>query len=772
MSDSSQAKKGVNEGGGGRGGAVELFVEKQLKLMEMERECEVEERTALLQKYTTNQLVKKGYCLNKLEIAGLRTGVGGKTMIDLEMNRALCESDKLPAHKFRVGDIVAFGVGHHHMQQKDQGASGSGDGEKQTEKMEGVVARVKETRITLQCESPPSDHLLDETVKLYHVGSDVTNERIDSALKELLHQYTQKGPNYDLILVLFGLAPPVYDDSVNVEVNIKDPLMRSLQMPLPNSASQEKKKGGKERKRGKSKQSDPGKSTNSGNLDGLKTLKKYSDLDSWINQSLNEPQKDAIRFCLSSHHISIIHGPPGTGKTTTVVELILQFLRLSNFKVRILACAPSNVAVDNMLERVAKFGKKLNLLRIGHPARLLPSVLNHSLDYLVSCSEGSDIVNDVRREMDEIQAKLKKPVKGKGEVKSAIYKERRELKKTFKDLRKDLRVKEREVLENLVGKAHVVFCTNTGAASHMLRKYDRQGEKFDLVVIDEAPQSLESSCWIPILKGRRLVISGDNKQLSATIISDKAASNGLSVSLFDRLTNIYSKPKCQIVTNLPEDKVFKNESRITRMLTIQYRMNENIMKWSSDAMYSGRLMCGENVESRLLSDIKGVKETDETRVPIFFIDTCGCDMYECEGDDDESKSNEGEAQICLGHVTRLIDAGVKEEDIGVITPYNGQVQILKSLFEDLPEIEIGSVDGFQGREKEAVIISLVRSNDNRDVGFLRDSKRLNVAVTRAKCHVCLICDSDTVGTGANKFLKDLLHYFSTNGEIRSGEEYV
>lgn len=188
-------------------------------------------------------------------------------------------------------------------------------------------------------------------------------------------------------------------------------------------------------------------------------------------------------------------------------------------------------------------------------------------------------------------------------------------------------------------------------------------------------------------------------------------------------------------------------------------------------MYSGKLTSAPSVKEHLLCELPKVKKTEETSSALFFIDTTGCSLYETESKDDESKSNEGEAEVVVKHVNNLLEAGVQEHEIAVITPYNAQVGILRSkLSVAHPKIEIGSVDGFQGREKEAVVISLVRSNDDRQVGFLSEHRRLNVAVTRARRHVCLIGDSDTVSS--DKFLSRLVDWFTEHGELRSAEEYL
>ncbi|XP_069660508.1 DNA-binding protein SMUBP-2 isoform X2 [Haliaeetus albicilla] len=275
---------------------------------------------------------------------------------------------------------------------------------------------------------------------------------------------------------------------------------------------------------------------------------------------------------------------------------------------------------------------------------------------------------------------------------------------------------------------------------------------FDLVVIDECAQALEASCWIPLLKAPKCILAGDHKQLPPTIISHKAAAKGLSLSLMERLIERYGE-------------------KIVKMLTMQYRMHQTIMQWASSEMYSGRLTAHPSVAQHLLKDLPGVTSTEETTIPLLLIDTAGCGLFELEVEDEQSKGNPGEVQLAGLHIQALVEAGVKAKDIAVVAPYNLQVDMLREhLCHRYPELEIKSVDGFQGREKEAVILSFVRSNRKGEVGFLAEDRRINVAVTRARRHVAVICDTRTVSN--QTFLKRLVDYFSQYGEVRTAFEYL
>ena len=250
---------------------------------------------------------------------------------------------------------------------------------------------------------------------------------------------------------------------------------------------------------------------------------------------------------------------------------------------------------------------------------------------------------------------------------------------------------------------------------------------------------------------------GDHLQLPPTIISDQAERKGLGMTLFERLHKRFG-------------------GNIAQMLTVQYRMNDSIMKWSSDAFYKSKLVAHESVATHTLGDLDHVSpggsghgEEDLTEVVLHMVDTTGLEMFEHQDDEDASYSNEGEANAVLKHIRDLLALDLKQEDIGVISPYSAQVSLLKGMLasENLKQVEVSTVDGFQGREKEAIIISMVRSNENSTVGFLADPRRMNVAVTRARRHCSLVCDSETVSN--DKMLNGLVEYFMENGEYTFAE---
>uniref|UniRef100_A0A673KME9 Immunoglobulin mu DNA binding protein 2 n=1 Tax=Sinocyclocheilus rhinocerous TaxID=307959 RepID=A0A673KME9_9TELE len=325
------------------------------------------------------------------------------------------------------------------------------------------------------------------------------------------------------------------------------------------------------------------------------------------------------------------------------------------------------------------------------------------------------------------------------------------LRREIRELRRELKTREETAITQILKRSDVILATNTGASDDGPLKH-LPNDHFDLVVIDECAQALESSCWIALLKARKCILAGDYKQLPPTIKSQSAASEGLSVSLMERLIKKYG-------------------DSVVQMLTTQYRMNSAIMQWASEQMYEGKLIAHTSVEKYLLRDLAGVADVEETRIPLLLIDTASCGLNEMEETDEQSKGNQGEVDIVALHIKALTEAGVQVKDIAIIAPYNLQVDLLRQkLSHKHAELEIKSVDGFQGREKEAVVLSLVRSNRKGEVGFLAEDRRINVAVTRARRQLVVVCDSQTVRN--HDFLKSLVDYMSEHGEVRTAFEYL
>ncbi|KAL5708165.1 myosin ATPase [Ranunculus cassubicifolius] len=534
---------------------------------------------------------------------------------------------------------------------------------------QGVVYRLKDSSITVAFEDIPEDGL-NSPLRLEKVANEITFRRMKDALIQL-SKGVHKGPASDLVPILFGEKAP--------------------------------------------------------------TVAKKETPFILINSNLDHSQKNAISKALSSKNLFLLHGPPGTGKTTTVVEIILQEVKRGS---KILACAASNIAVDNIVERLVPH--RVKLVRLGHPARLLPQVLDSALDAQVLRGDNSALAKDIRKEMKTLNGKL---------LKAKDRNTKRDIRKELRVLSKEERKRQQLAVTDVIKNADVVLATLTGASSHKL-----DSTSFDLVIIDEAAQALEISCWIALLKGSRCILAGDHLQLPPTIQSAEAERKGLGRTLFERLADLYG-------------------DEVMAMLTVQYRMHELIMGYSSKELYDSKLTAHSSVAGHMLCDLENVQQSTASEPALLLIDIAGCDMEE-KKDEEDSTMNEGEADVAIAHARRLIQSGVQASDIGIITPYAAQVVLLRNIRskdDKLKNLEISTVDGFQGREKEAIIISMVRSNSKKEVGFLKDRRRMNVAVTRARRQCCIICDTETVTS--DDFLKRLIEHFEEHGEYLSASEY-
>ncbi len=472
------------------------------------------------------------------------------------------------------------------------------------------------------------------------------------------------------------------------------------------------------------------------------------------NEKLNDFQREAVKRAVCSYPVFLIHGPPGTGKTTTLVETIYQHVKRGE---RVLATADSNTAVDNIIEGLLTYG--IEVVRIGHPARLRKDLLNVSLDYKIQEHEDyerlrmiSDKIQQLKDEQeyylkptaqrrrglsyDEILSFAQSGIKVRG-IKTKKLKDMAkwiQINRKIKKLLKEREKIERRILREILKDAQVVCTTNSTAGGDFLKN-----QKFDTVFIDEASQATEPSCLIPMVKANRAILAGDHRQLPPTVLYPEA--KGLSYTLFERFIDIY-----------PD---------ISYILRIQYRMNEKIKEFPSREFYGGLLISAESVKNIRLSDLTG-RTSDHpilSDTPVVFIDTKG-EFPEKVKKGSKSKYNPKEAKLVKEIVDKLLNFGVNPEDIGIITPYKDHEEYLKSLIQN---VEIHTVDGFQGREKEIIIISLVRSNPEEEIGFLDDIRRLNVAITRAKRKLIIIGDISTLGK--HDIYKRLIDYIKENGTL-------
>lgn len=459
-----------------------------------------------------------------------------------------------------------------------------------------------------------------------------------------------------------------------------------------------------------------------------------------FNPNLNPSQIEAVQFALSAEDVAIIHGPPGTGKTTTLVELIRQITRTGG---RVLAVAASNLAVDNLLERLIAAGE--HAIRLGHPARVTPELREHTLDLLAESHPDVKLAQKLTREAHSLRKQASKYFRVKPDPTL-----RASLRQESKQLLHEAQQIEEQVIERILGKAKVVCATATGLERERLGS-----QPFEWCIMDEASQCTEPAAWIPIQFAKRIIFAGDHCQLPSTVLSPEAARGGFNVSLMERL----------LAHNGPR-----------RMLNVQYRMHQDIMAFSGEVFYEGALQADAAVRSALLADLPHVTSSPLTETPIHFIDTAGASYDEEPEPDGESRLNPQEAELVVKKVDELLGHGVLAEQIAVISPYSAQVKYLRGKIKHA--IEIDSVDGFQGREKDVVIVSLVRSTpvlsgasarlaQSKDggIGFLADTRRMNVAMTRAKRKLIVIGDSATIT--AHPFYEKMVKYFESIGAYYS-----
>ncbi len=443
-------------------------------------------------------------------------------------------------------------------------------------------------------------------------------------------------------------------------------------------------------------------------------------------QSLNESQNNAIIKIDSAQDICIIHGPPGTGKTTTLAKAIEHTLIKEN---QVLFTAPSNTAVDNMVSNL--LDKGINVLRLGNPARVNEKNIKATFDAKI---ENHLMYSELQKMYKEANKLRNQAFKYKRNFDREQRENRKALVTESKALLNDARRIEKIIENDIIENAQVICSTFVGASDEILRKI-----YFSTLFIDEAGQSLEPACWIAIKKADRIILAGDHRQLPPTIKSEKAIKSGLGITLFE--------------------KSIENQPNSSVLLDIQYRMNENIMNFSNSEFYDNQLKAHDSVKNHLLF---------ENDSPFLFIDTAGCGFYEEINKQSKSFYNSEEIKILINHLTNLKNQIKENISVGIISPYKEQVNELrrvlnKSDFENM-NISIDTVDGFQGQERDIIYISLVRSNDNSDIGFLKDTRRMNVAMTRAKKKLLIVGDSATISE--NDFYSRFIEY----SELISGYE--
>jgi superfamily I DNA and/or RNA helicase len=461
-----------------------------------------------------------------------------------------------------------------------------------------------------------------------------------------------------------------------------------------------------------------------------------------FDPSLNDDQKRAVAMALEAQDILLIHGPPGTGKTRVLTEIIRQ---ASVAGQTVLVSAPSNAACDHLVECLVK--KKVPVTRLGHPARITERIREHTLSYKLAAHPYAKMIDAHEAQLEQFARQKER----RQDRRVMSWEERNEMRDEVNRLRDDIRDLKTQIFKQVWNASDVVVATHTVCGDPLIR-----AKAFDWVILDEATQGIEPASWIPIRHGGKIILAGDHCQLPPTVFRSRPGERGLGFTLFERLHEVLG----------PKSKV-----RLER----QYRMHEHIMDFSSRKFYDSALVADPSVGAHTLKGLENVKPEGLDETPAVFLDTAGLGYEEEIEDGTESRYNSEEARLVMTELKRLIAAGVSPAEIAIISPYSAQVKLLTGMIlgdksdpGEMATLEIDSVDAFQGREKEAVILSLVRSNREGQLGFLTDTRRMNVAMTRAKRKLIMIGDSATLSNHA--FFEDLLRYIESINGYRSGWE--
>lgn len=460
--------------------------------------------------------------------------------------------------------------------------------------------------------------------------------------------------------------------------------------------------------------------------------------DSLRTTHLNPEQLEAVQRALSAEDLFLVHGPPGTGKSTVLAELADAAVARGE---RLLVTAASNAAVDHLLELCLERG--LRAIRVGHPARVATHLQAHTLDLVVEEHPDRVLARELFDEAFELLGYARRQrTRGRSRERFANA---RASSAEAKRLFGEARALERKAVRAILDRAQVVCATLASLDGSVLAN-----ESFDCALLDEATQAIEPLSLIAFHRAPRVILAGDHRQLPPTVLSPEAAKRGLSKSLFERVLENHG-------------------DAIRKMLEEQYRMNEAIMRFPSRELYDDKLRAFPGAARRTLTELLPDAPA-ELVVPLQFLDTAGKGFEEEREEGSGSFRNRGEAEALIRWARRLVDAGLEPQNLAVIAPYSAQATLLRELCVDagLAATEVDTIDAFQGREKEAVLLSLTRSNGEGAVGFLSDIRRMNVALTRAKRHLFAVGDSATLA--AHPFYARFIEHAQATGAYRSAWE--
>ena len=656
----------------GDGEAVREYVEEYSRLVELEREAEMERHEREIRDLSGRERESKGRAILHLEGRDEGAGLGGYRVKFVRQR----SGEELPETEIGVGDLVML----------------SKQDPLRDDNPTGTVAQVTNYSITVAFDGEPPGFVFGGGLRADLYVNDVTFQRMLDALEALPGA---EGSLAELRDVIVGTGSPADADA------------------------------------------DPAR------------------IDEWHDPELNGSQREAVARVIGADDVHLIHGPPGTGKTTTAVEAIRHCIDRGE---SVLATAASNTAVDNVLEFLIDRG--VDAVRVGHPARVTPTLRKHTLDSRIEDREAYRRSRELREEafdlLDE-QDELTHPsgrwrrglsdqrigeLAEEGRSARGVPAERieemaewLELQEEADELFEHSDELEDEAVAEVLEAADVVCTTNSTAGSDLL-----EGRRFDTVVIDEATQATEPSCLVPIVKADRAIMAGDHRQLPPTIQSREAAREGLRETLFERLAE-------------------EHDPAPLSLLEVQYRMHEEIMGFSSERFYDGALTADESVRTHTLDDL-GItdevlpaeaarRDVLEPGAPLVFANTAGLKAPERSREGSPSRENPTEAELVATFARTYLDAGLAPEQMAIISPYDDQVDRIRDeigIDIDVDGLEIDTVDGFQGREKEVVLVSLVRSNERDEVGFLDEPRRFNVALTRARRKTVVVGDAETIGS--------------------------
>ncbi|PWN19709.1 P-loop containing nucleoside triphosphate hydrolase protein [Microstroma glucosiphilum] len=901
---------------------LQSWLQRHLTLLQRERSAELEESHLLLSSVSPRVLETNGLALCRLGVLNTSIGMGGKSLVELHRPTAYHTEPAFPPNGFRSGDVVVI---------VDEAGSGEGDdGRKKKASaskdkalasentgVDGVVVRVAETKITIAIGKrrrkggdDGEEEPLPARCRVVKVANEVTWERMEKNLIRLASKLalpvrTSRGIRGG------DLASPLDGDSSSDDEAGPTKPNKSSAIAAESSAAL------------------PAPPSNLPHLphllESLVGLRPPSRLPKNLpapplplfNKALNDSQTAALSRALAAPEIHLIHGPPGTGKTTVLVELILQLV-LGRGE-RVLVAGSSNLAVDNLAAKLLQYRKgrekDIRAVRVGHPARILPVLQNHTLDHLSASSDSGQLLSDTRSELQAAYSSLSagtraatadKPAAGNKSTSrrgtsSASNKrlngsERKRAWEEVRALRGELKSRERGLFTTTLAEANIVMSTLHGASGGVLERSlrgskDKEIKKFDTVIIDEACQALEASSWGAILDkfsddsgAGRLILAGDDKQLGPVVKSedgtkqdkkterksktktassgkntislsaipqpsgdkkptasgsdkgdskeatlddetaglqlqdDKSDDDGASIASSDERADGDTpegdamleqptaaseeqprptlRPPRSLSTTLFTRLIslYGSSAALKSLLTVQYRMNSQIMQYPNKAMYRGQLVAHESCRDGWIGDgtvgeWKG-EEGDIVEVKggrVVFYDTAGSEMYENIAEEEagtdtggkksskgslrtDSKSNAHEVSILQSHLGLLIAAGIPTSAVTILAPYSAQISLISSTLssalspEYFAQLEIGTIDALQGREKDVVMISLTRSNEEGEVGFLKEIRRLNVAMTRAKRQLVVVGDSETVSKGG-KYLREWMEWLDENAVV-------